>query len=125
MCRYLLAPPVCVFLLCCCILRSHSLLLCAKLCCAGLQGGGISVRRQLVEEASGHHLLLHTGQLEALTCPAAILHRYCRMQLSLPPAVHVACACWCCCRVRCFQNRPYCPSYQLPAPAACGTMRCR
>ena len=40
-----------------------------------VQGGGIRVRRQLLEDASAHHLLLHTGQLEALTCPATIMHR--------------------------------------------------
>lgn len=34
------------------------------------------MRRSLIEEASQHHLLLHTGQLEALTCPATIMHRY-------------------------------------------------
>jgi hypothetical protein len=34
------------------------------------------VRRTLLEEASRHHLLLHTGQLEALTCPATIVHRW-------------------------------------------------
>ncbi|PRW61572.1 alpha beta hydrolase [Chlorella sorokiniana] len=41
---------------------------------AYVEGGGIRVRRQLLEEASAHHLLLHTGQLEALTCPATIMH---------------------------------------------------
>ena len=39
------------------------------------QGGGIRVRRLLLDEASSHHLLLHTGQLEALTCPTTIVHR--------------------------------------------------
>ena len=34
------------------------------------------MRRSLFEEASRHHLLLHTGQLEAVTCPATIMHRW-------------------------------------------------
>ncbi|PSC73985.1 mycophenolic acid acyl-glucuronide mitochondrial [Micractinium conductrix] len=41
---------------------------------AYVQEGGIQVRRSLFEEASRHHLLLHTGQLEAVTCPATIMH---------------------------------------------------
>lgn len=44
------------------------------------QGGGIRVRRQLLEEGSAHHLLLHTGQLDSLTCPATIMHRSGRKQ---------------------------------------------
>lgn len=40
------------------------------------QEGGIFVRRQLLDEASHLHLLLHTGRLEALTCPATIMHRW-------------------------------------------------
>jgi hypothetical protein len=39
------------------------------------QEGGIFVRRQLLEEASQLHLLLRTGRLEAITCPATIMHR--------------------------------------------------
>jgi fermentation-respiration switch protein FrsA (DUF1100 family) len=38
------------------------------------QEGGIFVRRQLLEEASQLHLLLRTGRLEAITCPATIMH---------------------------------------------------
>lgn len=34
------------------------------------------MRRQLLEDASQHFLLLHTGQLEALTCPVAVMHRW-------------------------------------------------
>ncbi|EFN53498.1 hypothetical protein CHLNCDRAFT_136821 [Chlorella variabilis] len=41
-----------------------------------VEEGGIRVRRQLLEDASQHFLLLHTGQLEALTCPVAVMHRW-------------------------------------------------
>ncbi len=40
-----------------------------------LQEGGIRVRRHFVEDACQLHLLLHTGQLEALTVPATVMHR--------------------------------------------------
>ena len=98
--RYLLPPPAWASLLRCrcqCPTAAASSgaiasLCCAVLCCDALQGGGISVRRQLVEEASGHHLLLHTGQLEALTCPAAIMHRYCLLQTG-PASCCACCLC--------------------------------
>ncbi|KAI3424214.1 hypothetical protein D9Q98_009570 [Chlorella vulgaris] len=39
-----------------------------------VEEGGIRVRRQFVEDACQLHLLLHTGQLEALTVPATVMH---------------------------------------------------
>ncbi len=42
---------------------------------AATQGGGIRLRRLCIDDANQHFLLLHTGQLEALTCPATIMHR--------------------------------------------------
>ena len=44
------------------------------------QEGGLTVRRQLLEEANAHHLLLHSGRLEALTCPTTIMHRHAVMR---------------------------------------------
>lgn len=39
-----------------------------------VEGGGIRLRRSCIDDANQNFLLLHTGQLEALTCPATIMH---------------------------------------------------